>query len=121
MEVHPGPLLIVDDRADLLRVFGSLFEGSFGNVLLAPTPLNAIEHIRAASPPFMLCDHDLGAGVPNGCEVVRWLRTVYPCLRRVALMTGGSGVPLVADWGGADIVFAKPFDVQAVHRFFLDG
>ncbi|MEQ9324221.1 MAG: hypothetical protein RIF41_33975 [Polyangiaceae bacterium] len=121
VDVHPGPLLIVDDRADVLRTLGPLFELWFGTVLLASTPVQAAEHVRVASPPFLLCDHDLGPGVPNGCEVVRWLRASFPCLQRVALMTGGSAVSLASDWGGADFVFAKPFDAQTVRRFFLDG
>lgn len=121
VDVHPGPLLIVDDRADVLRMLGPLFELWFGTVLVAPTPLLAAEHVRIASPPFLLCDHDLGHAVPNGCEVVRWLRARYPCLQRVALMTGGGAAAVVADLGGADMVFAKPLETQAVRRFFVGG
>ena len=74
MEVHPEPLLVVDDRADVLRMLGPLLELWFGTVLVAPTPMLAAVHVLIASPRFLFCDHDLGPAVPNGCEVARWLR-----------------------------------------------
>ena len=114
---HPGPLLILDDRDDLRVSLKRLFGLMFDEVLLAGTPEEAEEHLRNSSPPFFLCDYWLGREHPPGSEVVRRFRKQFPCLERVALMTG-SKVSALTDTVGADIVFSKPLNTEKVRSFF---
>ena len=116
--MHPGPLLILDDRDDVRRGLKRLFGLFFEVVLLASNPEEAEAHAAQSSPPFLLCDYWLGPDHPPGSEVIRNLRERHPCIERVALMTG-SKVSSLTDTEGADAVFAKPLNAEQVREFFL--
>lgn len=113
-----GPLLILDDRADvrsgLRRFFGLFFE----RVVVAATPEEAEALLAAESPPFLLCDYWLGNEHPPSTDLIPGWRREHACIRVVALMTGTKASSIEAD-DGVDAVFQKPLDLPAVKDYLL--
>lgn len=114
---HPGPILVLDDRADVLRSLGRYFRLHFEAVVTATTPAAATQAIAEHRPPFLLCDYWLGEEHPPSPTLIRGWRRDYPFIVRVAVMTGSDRVAAVSS-DGVDAVFAKPFDLGQVASFF---
>ncbi len=112
-----GPLLIVDDRADVLRglkrILGLNFKVIVANSGATAEPL-LIEH----RPIFLLCDYWLGVDQPTGTELIRDWRVRFSFLTRVALMTG-TRIDAITEREGIDRIFAKPLKVPQVVDWFL--
>ncbi len=113
----PNPLLIVDDRADVLQALLRFFELDFEQVLSAQNPAEAEDIIRTKQPEFLLCDYWLGEAHPPSTEFLGRWRAEYPCLRRVVLMTGtkSSSIPPCA---AVDDIFPKPLRLSKVVEYF---
>ena len=114
----PDPILIVDDRADVLSAVSRLMSLWFENVLSAETPNEAEALLRQHQPKYLLCDYHLGNDHPPATELVARWREEWPCLERVALMTG-TRPSSIRGSPGVDHVFAKPLEVSKVVEFFL--
>lgn len=113
----PGPLLIVDDRADVRRGLKRGFGDDF-SAYVAETGSEA-EHILAERrPQFVLCDYWLGPDQPVGTQLIARWRKKFPFLRGVALMTG-TQTGAITDTQGVDIIFTKPLIVAEVTAWFL--
>lgn len=113
----PNPLLVVDDRADVLQALLRFFELDFENVLSAQTPAAAEELLRTKQPEFLLCDYWLGESFPPSTEFLPVWRSKYPCLKRVVLMTGtkSSSIPPCP---AIDDIFPKPLRLSKVVDYF---
>ena len=112
----PGPLLIVDDRADVRRGLKRSFSMEF-SAYVAETGAEA-EHILAEQRPlFVLCDYWLGPDQPVGTQLIARWRKMFPFLRGVALMTG-TQTSAITDTEGVDIIFPKPLTVSEVTAWF---
>ncbi len=113
---HKGPLLIVDDREEvrwaLHRYFGLCFE----QVYVAGSPGEAEEILEHHQPILLLCDYWLGNQYPPATDLIPAWRKRYPCLQRIALMTGTKASAL-GDTSCADRVFQKPLDMKIVTGF----
>ena len=113
----PHPLLIVDDRLDVLQALTRFFELDFECVLGAQSPPQAEQLLRVNQPTFLLCDYWLGESYPPSVEFIPRWRQEYPCLKRVALMTGtkSSSIPHCA---AIDDIFAKPLRLSGMVDYF---
>jgi len=113
----PQPLLVVDDRTDVLQALTRFFELDFQIVLKAQSPAEAEQVLRSRQPNFLLCDYWLGENHPPSTEFLPRWRAEYPCLKRVVLMTGtkSSSIPPCS---AIDDIFPKPLRLARVVEYF---
>lgn len=113
----PYPLLVVDDRRDVLQALIRFFELDFEHVLAAQTPAEAESLLLERQPPFLLCDYWLGEEYPPSTEFLPRWRDQFPCLKRVVLMTGtkSSSIP---NCPAIDDIFPKPLRLSQVVEYF---
>ena len=110
-------LLIVDDRAEVVRALERLMSLYFRQVLVATTPDEAEALLARYQPEHLLCDYRLGQDDALATSLIPRWREANPTLRRVALMTGG-GAAAVVPCAAVDEIFNKPLDVSLVIEFF---
>lgn len=116
--LHPGPLLIVDDRVEVRSALERFFALWFERVYAAASPNEALAMLEEHQPSVLLCDYYLGDGLPVGSELIALWRKRFPCLERVVLMTG-TKVSNLGDVSCVDAVFQKPLNLRAVTPFLL--
>ncbi len=111
------PLLVVDDRSDVLQALVRYFELDFENVLAAQSPIEAEALLSRHKPHFLLCDYWLGENYPPSTDLLPGWRRDNPCLKRVVLMTGtkSSSIPPCS---AVDDVFAKPLRLSKMVEYF---
>jgi DNA-binding NtrC family response regulator len=114
---HPGPLLIVDDRKEILVPLQRLLSLHFEQVFTASTPVEAEAVLLHHRPRLLLCDNWLGDEYPPGTALIPDWRQRYPSLERVALMSGTPATAL-EPVSSADVVFEKPVDIDQLIDFF---
>ena len=112
-------LLIVDDLPEVGSSSRRLFKHSFDAVHCATTPERAETVLTTAEPrvTHLLCDFNLGDGVPNGMQLIQAWRALYPELQLAALYSAADIDDLPAE-KGVDKVFRKPVGIAEVERFF---
>lgn len=113
----PHPLLVVDDRMDVLQALTRFFELDFEHVYAAQSPPEAEAMLRTHQPTFLLCDYWLGEKYPPSTEFLPRWRHEFPCVKRVVLMSGtkSSSIPPCS---AVDDIFGKPLRLaQLVHYF----
>ncbi len=115
---HTRRLIIVDDRADVLRSLARYLREHVETVYTAATVEEAERILSEHQPDTLLCDYWLGDDLPTGTELCQRWRSTFSCLRRVALMTGTKG-SAVFGAQHVDVVFEKPIDLAALRRFLL--
>ncbi len=115
--VRPS-LLIVDDRADVLRTIARYMSLHF-EVHAVRTVEEAEACLTVAAPSRVLCDYWLGRKVPNGGELLFDWRQRFACIEKTALMTGTKTAALEA-LPGVDRVFAKPLNFDRVASWLLE-
>lgn len=113
----PHPLLVVDDRIDVLQALTRFFELEFEKVFGAQTVAAAEEILRTHKPTFLLCDYWLGDDCPPSTTFLPRWREEHPSLKRVVLMSGtkSSSIPPCS---AVDDIFAKPLRMAEVVRYF---
>jgi hypothetical protein len=109
--------LIVDDRPEVLKAVERLFALYFNPLYTALTPPAAELTLREHSPRFLLCDYWLGEDYPPSTSLIPGWRRKYPCLQRVAVMSGTNSASIPA-CDAVDHVFSKPLDTARVIQFF---
>jgi CheY-like chemotaxis protein len=114
----PGGLLIVDDRPEVLKAVERLLAIYFEPVYAAHTPPEAEALLKAHSPRFLLCDYWLGEDWPPATAIIPRWRREYPCLQRVALMTGTNSAS-IPPCAAVEFVFTKPLDTARVVAFYM--
>lgn len=114
---YPEPLLIVDDRADVLRALERFMSLYFECVLVAQTPPEAEALLEKHAPHYLLCDYWLGEEYPPATSFIPQWRTDFPCLRRVVLMTGTKSSSIVS-CDQVDRVLQKPLNMEKLVGFF---
>lgn len=107
-------LLIVDDNQAILRSLCRLCGLHFSEVYAASTPEQAETILRDQKPSVLLCDYWLGYNYPLATELIRDWRRRFPCLKKVALMTGSS---VLEDSDAVDATFCKPLHATEVMSF----
>lgn len=114
------PLLVVDDRADVLDALERYFSLDFERVYSATTPELAEEIFEREHPPLLLCDYWLGPSYPPATELLLKWRERYPFLVRVVLMSGtkASAIPFCA---AVDLVVPKPLHLSSLVQYFRDA
>jgi DNA-binding NtrC family response regulator len=110
-------LLIVDDREDVLRALDRFMGLYFERVCVALDPQAAEQALSVYQPQCLLCDYWLGEAHPLATALIPLWRKRYPCLERVALMTGTKS-SAITSCAEVDIVFHKPLDMAKVLAFF---
>lgn len=113
-ELSNESLLILDDNYAVLRSLTRYCRLHFKNVYAASTPAQAEDHLRNYSPQLLLCDYWLGYDSPPATQLIPKWRERFPCLRKVALMTGTS---LIRNSAVADATFHKPLQATEVMSF----
>jgi CheY-like chemotaxis protein len=116
--LHPGPLLIVDDRIEVRSALARFFGLWFERVYAAASPSEASAILQEHAPSVLLCDYWLGEGFPPGTELIAAWRERFPCVQRAVLMTGTKASALDAV-PGIDAVFQKPLNLKVVTPFLL--
>lgn len=115
---RPGPLLVVDDAAEVRQSLRRYFARYVDRVLVAGTPAEAEGALRSAPVTALLCDYWLGAEHPPATALIPGWRAAHPSVRRVVLMTGTKTSSLDGS-PGVDAVFHKPFDLEVVRAFLF--
>jgi DNA-binding NtrC family response regulator len=113
----PTTLLIVDDREDVLRALERFMGLYFEKVLVALEPATAEALMAAHQPECLLCDYWLGEAHPLATALIAGWRHRFPCLRKVALMTGTKSSS-IAPCPEVDVIFHKPLSMGRVLEFF---
>ena len=116
----PVAILVVDDKDIVRRGVVRLLTLHFDTVLSAGTPAEAEAVLEREQPPYLLCDYWLGHGHLPATSLIPAWRLAYPCLRRVALMTGTKASALRGS-EGVDGVFQKPLELREVIAFFVEA
>jgi CheY-like chemotaxis protein len=116
--LHPGPLLIVDDRVEVRSALERFFGLWFRRVYAVATASEADSILERHRPSVLLCDYYLGDDLPPGTELIAGWRKRFPCLQRVVLMTG-TRVSSLGDVSCVDAVFQKPLNLRVVTPFLL--
>lgn len=114
------PLLVVDDRPDVLDALERYFSLDFERVFSATTPEAAEEIFERERPPLLLCDYWLGHNYPPATELLLGWRERYPFIARVVLMSGtkASAIPTCA---AVDLVVPKPLHLSSLVQYFRDA
>ena len=110
-------VLVVDDRADVLRALDRLLKSRVQTVYSALTPREAEQILLEAHPTCLLCDYWLGEGQPLATTLIPEWRRKCPSLKCVALMTGTNSSS-IARCQEVDHIFHKPLDIREVVAFF---
>jgi CheY-like chemotaxis protein len=110
-----GPVLVVDDEADLLEIVSDRLAGEGYRVLTARDGLEALEVVRAARPTCIILD--LKMPRLGGLDALDALRREAPTAH-VIVLTGSPNRPLAAACRarGADEFLLKPFDARELLR-----
>lgn len=111
-------LLILDDRADVLRTIAR-YMGLHFEVYATQTVIEAEACLTVRGPSLVLCDYWLGRRQPNGGELLSVWRPRFPCIEKAGLMTGTKTAALEA-LPGVDRVFAKPLSFERVAGWLLE-
>jgi CheY-like chemotaxis protein len=109
-------LLIVDDEPLARKALMRLLRGLFDEILCAGGAEQAEQALAEQEITHLLCDRHLLDIEPGEYLITRW-RERYPSLLVAGLITGDvvehSEMPLAVD-----CVFLKPFDIDALRKFF---
>jgi len=109
-------LLIVDDEPLARKALMRLLRGLFDEILCADGAERAEQALAEQEITHLLCDRHLLDVEPGERLIIRW-RESYPSLLVAGLITGDvvdqSEMPHAVDG-----VFLKPFDIDALRRFF---
>ena len=87
-EVKSRHLLVVDDDPRLCRMVSRRLESSFNTLHTASTLKEANRWLDKEEITHLICDHNLGEGVPNGTELVARWRREHSSIKRAVLFTG---------------------------------
>ena len=102
-------LLIVDDDPRICRALSRRLLSSFDTLRTACTQREAESWLGRERISHLICDYDLGKGVPKGTELaLRWRRE-YPSIERAVLFTGACPDEAVGTFG-IDAVICKTAD-----------
>lgn len=107
----------MDDRPEVLKAVERLLALYFEPVYAATTPHDAESLLRAHSPRYLLCDYWLGEDYPPATSILPRWRSTFPCLQRVALMSGTNSAS-IPPCDAVDQVFAKPLNTPRLIEFF---
>lgn len=107
-------VLVVDDDRDNVLMFADLLRDAGASVSTARTIRAALEEARATQPDAALVD--LLLDEESGWDLVRALRERWPTMR-IAVVSGLAVRDAERQVKGADAVFRKPVDTQALLEF----
>lgn len=111
-------LLVVDDDPDLREVIALDLEQKGFQVLCADNGKNALQIIKTNHVDVVLSDVRMPDG--NGVQLLQWIRELNWKAPGLIFMTGFSDIsPEGAYDLGADAIFSKPFDRDALHEAIL--
>ncbi|MCL2725390.1 MAG: response regulator [Polyangiaceae bacterium] len=118
-----GPVLVVDDDADLVDVM-TIFLEDAGILCLPAHSLAEVEAygVRVLGSPFALLDVNLGQGQPSGLDVAAYLRSM-DFQGHIVFITGhAQDHPLVRQaLGPRGLVLSKPVDTKALLKIITDS
>lgn len=97
--------LVVDDEPLVQNTVVRMLRQSFDEVLTAINPAEADEVLEERSISHLVCDCNLGHGLPLGTELVPGWRALYPSIERVVVFTGADLTKVPPE---VDAVVLKP-------------
>jgi ActR/RegA family two-component response regulator len=83
-----GTLLIVDDDLAVCRALKRALGRHFDEVLLAHDPEMAERVLEACRITHLVCDFNLGPGIPLGIDLLPGWRRANPFIKRAVVFTG---------------------------------
>ena len=110
---HKGPLLVVEDREDVRCALARYCKLFFEQVHAAASPSEAEDLLERHHPVLLVCDYWLGDQHPPATDLIPGWRRRFPCIERVALMTGTNSSAL-GDVSSVDAVLQKPLDMDRI-------
>ncbi|MCP4599821.1 MAG: response regulator [Proteobacteria bacterium] len=109
----PRILLVVEDNGQVSKMLKNLLGQEFDVVLVADSPAVAELLLGDHTVTHLLCDRELGPGLPYGEALIREWRERYPSIRRALLVTGTAVAPCrLLD--GIDCVLPKPVKIVRI-------
>jgi len=82
-------VLVVDDDENVLRsIVRHLNKLDSCRVFSASTRAGAEEVLATEKVELLVCDYNLGSGVPNGVELITKWRKAHPCITRAVILSG---------------------------------
>jgi len=110
-------ILLVDDHERTVISVARGLGRIFSNVRTATTPEQAEAILLVEPVGFILCDHNLGKGVPTGCDLIPGWRSRFPSIRRAVLFSG-SQPELIKLPPAVDRFLAKPASLDEIAEAF---
>lgn len=116
-------LMVVDDIPAMGRAIQRGLQKVFDRVVVAENAEQA-ELLLAnpeAPPTHVLCDDNLGLGLPRGMDLLAKWRRQHPGIQQAAILTGNDDSEAPAGQE-IDRVFRKPIEMAELRKFFTqDG
>lgn len=109
--------LIVDDDSLLARAVASVLQDRFQRVFTARTPLEAEAILMKEPVTHLLCDHDLGRGVPTGAQLIPRWRIEFPSIARAVIFSGSARAEIDLPVE-VDLFLAKPVGTVELFEAF---
>lgn len=103
-------LMIVDDDDGLCRSLSRIVR-LHATALVATTVDEAEEHLSVNAVTHLICDYNLGDGVPRGTDLIVEWRKKHPTIRTAILCTGTSATEFVLP-AEVDILLPKPVSID---------
>lgn len=110
-------VLAVDDDEMVLKSFRRILALDFDEVHVAASPAEAEEVLRAHPVTHLMCDFDLGEGLPVGTELITAWRGRYPGIAH-AVIVSGSLASQITPTPGVDAVLSKPVSLSELTSAF---
>ena len=109
-------VLIAEDRPDLRKIFGHVFNKQHFNVRMAADGIEALEALRIQTPDILVLDINM----PNlsGLEVLTYVRQQQSLKDiKVIVVTGNSLAVQYPEVGSADLFLVKPVNLSELVTF----
>ncbi len=114
-KLHPMQkvVLLVDDDEQIRRSLERFLTPQFDIVFTASTPEEAQAILEREPVTSLICDLDLGPGLPNGLELLSRWRKEFPNIKRAVILSG-SRIPAGASLESVDMVISKGADLSVL-------
>lgn len=108
--MRKGPVLVVDDDADMLTMVEMVLGAEGYRVVTAANGIEALEHIAREMPSLILLD--MRMPVMDGWRFAEEFRARYDHRAPIIVMTAAENAKARAEEIRADGYLAKPFDLE---------
>jgi CheY-like chemotaxis protein len=104
-------ILVIDDEHLVARMLGRVLKKFATHIYLASSPSEARFVLQNHPVNFIICDYNLGAGVPSGVELITALRKEFSGVTH-AVIFSGEDRDTIPPSAAADAVLQKNTDLD---------